>query len=142
MLCALCSTVFHGAEHVALGTSAAVKVLTRGDERAKGRFLREAKLLARMKSKSFPRFFAYGEANGRAYLAMELLEPGDMPSGDKAVARFMLKVCDAVAELHSHGLVHRGVARHPVGVEDQDHVPARDAAVIAQDVHELLPGGL
>ena len=97
------------AEHVALGTSAAVKVLTRGDERAKGRFLREAKLLARMKSKSFPRFFAYGEANGRAYLAMELLEPGELPSGDRAVANFLLKVCDAVGELHGLGYIHRDI---------------------------------
>ena len=51
------------AEHVALGTPAAVKVLMRNDERAKERFAREAKMLAKMKSKSFPRFFAYGETN-------------------------------------------------------------------------------
>ena len=38
------------AEHVTLGTPAAVKVLVRGDERAKTRFLREAKLLAGLKS--------------------------------------------------------------------------------------------
>ena len=52
------------AEHVTLGTPAAVKVLIRDEERAKERFMREAKLLAKMKSKSFPRFFAYGEASG------------------------------------------------------------------------------
>jgi serine/threonine-protein kinase len=95
------------AEHVALGTPAAVKVLTREEERAKERFAREAKLLAEMKSKAFPRFFAYGEANGVPYLAMELLEPGDLPTGDRAVAKFMLKVCDAVGELHALGYVHR-----------------------------------
>ena len=97
------------AEHAALGTPVAVKVLVRDEERARARFEREAKLLAELKSESFPRFYGYGEANGVPYIAMELLEPGDMPSGDKAVARFMLKVCDAVAELHSHGLVHRDI---------------------------------
>ncbi len=80
------------AEHVTLGTPAAVKVLIRDDERAKIRFEREARLLAKLKSSSFPRFFAYGVINpptpsggvinGSAYLAMELLEPGELPTGD------------------------------------------------------------
>ncbi len=97
------------AEHTTLGTSAAVKVLMREDERAKARFAREAKLLANLKSDAFPHFYAYGEANGTAYLAMELLEPGDLPTGDKAIAQFLLKVCDAVSELHAHGYVHRDI---------------------------------
>ena len=97
------------AEHAALGTPAAVKVLARDDDRARARFEREAKLLSRMKSASYPRFFAYGKDKGAQYLAMELLEPGDMPAGDRAVAQFMLRVCDAVAELHAQGLVHRDV---------------------------------
>jgi len=97
------------AEHVALGTSAAVKVLVRDDNRAKARFEREARLLSQMKSASYPRFFAYGKDKGAQYLAMELLEPGDMPTGDRAVARFMLNVSGAVAELHAHGYVHRDI---------------------------------
>jgi len=97
------------AEHVSLGTSAAVKVLMREEERAKKRFAREAELLAKMKSEAFPRFFAYGEANAAPYLAMELLEPGELPSGDRNVARFLLSVCDAVAELHSRGYIHRDI---------------------------------
>ena len=97
------------AEHATLGTPAAVKVLMREDEHAQVRFSREARLLAKLKSDAFPRFFAYGEANGHPYLAMELLEPGNLPTGDRAIARFLLKVCDAVAELHAQGLVHRDV---------------------------------
>ena len=97
------------AEHASLGTPAAVKVLMREDERAKERFAREAKLLASLKSDAFPRFFAYGEANGHPYLAMELLEPGELPTGERAIALFLLKVCDAVSELHAHGYVHRDI---------------------------------
>ena len=97
------------AEHSTLGTPAAVKVLMRVEERAKARFIREAKLLSSLKSTAFPHFFAYGEANGHPYLAMELLEPGDLPTGDKAIAHFLLKVCDAVAELHARGFVHRDI---------------------------------
>ncbi|MBO4709857.1 MAG: serine/threonine protein kinase [Kiritimatiellae bacterium] len=97
------------AEHVSLGTSAALKVLARDEPRAKERFVREAKLLSELKSTSFPQFYSYGEANGCTYLAMELLEPGDLPAGDRNVARFLLSVCDAVAELHSRGYIHRDI---------------------------------
>ncbi len=97
------------AEHAALGTPAAVKVLVRDEPRARARFEREARTLAALKSSAFPRFYAYGEANGTRYCAMELLEPGDLPKGDKAVADFMLAICAAVGELHAHGLVHRDI---------------------------------
>ena len=97
------------AEHTTLGTPAAVKVLMRDDERAKARFAREARMLAALRSDAFPRFFAYGEANGHPYLAMELLEPGDLPTDERAIARFLLKVCDAVAELHTLGYIHRDI---------------------------------
>ena len=97
------------AVHVSLGTSAAVKVLIRDEPRARERFVREAKLLSELKSASFPQFFEYGEANGSFYLVMELLEPGDLPSGDREVAHFMRQVCDAVAELHARGIVHRDI---------------------------------
>lgn len=97
------------AEHIALGTSAAVKVLVRDEPRAKERFAREAKQLSELKSKSFPQFYSYGEANGCPYLAMELLEPGELPTGDKNAARFLLSICDAVAELHSRGYIHRDI---------------------------------
>ena len=95
--------------HVSLGTSAALKVLVRDEPRARGRFEREAKLLSELKSASFPQFFEYGEANGSFYLVMELLEPGDLPSEDRDVARFLRQVCDAVAELHARGIVHRDI---------------------------------
>ena len=97
------------AVHVSLGTSAAVKVLVRDEPRARERFEREVKLLSELKSASFPQFFEYGEANGSFYLVMELLEPGDLPSGDREVARFLRQVCDAVAELHARGIVHRDI---------------------------------
>ena len=97
------------AVHVSLGTSAAVKVLVRDESRARERFVREARLLSELKSASFPQFYEYGEANGFFYLVMELLEPGDMPSGDEEVARFLRQVCDAVAELHARGFVHRDI---------------------------------
>ena len=66
-------------------------------------------MLAQLKSSAFPRFYAYGEANGALYLAMELLDPGELPAGDRATAKFMLNVCEAVGELHALGFVHRDI---------------------------------
>ena len=96
------------AEHVVLGTSAAVKVLSEPlTDSRKARFLREAKLLAELKSPSFPSFHGYGEANGRPYIVEELLEPGELPKGDRPRAKYLLALCDGLKALHAKGVVHR-----------------------------------
>lgn len=97
------------AEHTVLGTPAAVKVLMCEDEKSHKRFEREAKLLSELKSLLFPRFYSYGDANGVAYFAMELLEPGDLPKSEKAIVEFLGKVSEGVAELHAKGYIHRDI---------------------------------
>ena len=96
------------AEHVTLGTAAALKVLAEPlTDSRKARFLREAKLLAELKSPSFPAFHGYGEANGRPHLVEELLEPGELPTGDGPRAKYLLALCNGLKELHARGVVHR-----------------------------------
>ena len=87
----------------------AVKVLMRGDDTAQERFRREIALLADTGCAALPRFYGAGKHCGRSFLATELLEPADLPSYDAAIARFLLGVCDGVAELHSRGYVHRDI---------------------------------
>ena len=126
------------AVHVSLGTPAAVKVLVRDEPRARARFVREASLLAELKSASFPQFYEYGEANGFFYLVMELLEPGDLPTGDREVARFLRQVCDAVAELHACGIVHRDIKPSNIlwriGRARTPAAPQRDAVPVLADL--------
>ena len=122
------------AVHVSLGTSAALKVLVRNESRDRERFVREARLLSELKSASFPQFFEYGDANGYAYLVMELLEPGNLPSGDRDVARFLRQVCDAVAELHARGIVHRDIKPSNIlwrTVVGRDHRARRTGRAVA-----------
>ena len=134
------SAEVYRAVHVALGMSAAVKVLVRDEPRARERFMREAKLLSELKSASFPQFLEYGEANGLPYLVMELLEPDDLPSGDRDVALFLRQVCEAVAELHVRGIVHRDIKPcnilwRTVGASvPRDHVPVLADLGLAKDV--------
>lgn len=95
------------AEHVILKTPSAVKVLfADATETRRERFVREAKLLAELKSAAFPRFLAYGEAAGRPYLVEELLEPQDLPDTDLGVARYLMALCRGLGELHGRGIVH------------------------------------
>ena len=110
------------AEHVRLGTVVALKILVKDSQSAAQRFAMEAKVLSESCCAAFPRFFGYGEANGRLYLAQELLEPLDLPSRGRSVAAFLLKVCEAVGELHRMGFVHRdikpmNIMRRPVSGE-------------------------
>ncbi len=92
------------AEHVRLGTPAAVKI---GPLAKTARFMREARLLAELTSSTFPRFLGYGEAHERVYLVEELLEPGELPGEDRAVADYLRRLCVGLAELHARGIVHR-----------------------------------
>ncbi|MBR4172171.1 MAG: SUMF1/EgtB/PvdO family nonheme iron enzyme [Kiritimatiellae bacterium] len=97
------------AENTVSGVSAAVKVLFRTEESARERFRQEAKLLSRLQSDAFPRFYSFGETNGSLYLAMELLDPGELPTQEREIASFLLQICNAVSELHAKGFVHRDI---------------------------------
>ncbi|MBQ5530613.1 MAG: serine/threonine protein kinase [Kiritimatiellae bacterium] len=97
------------AEHRLLKMPVALKVLYRGDEAGKARFAREAEILANNQCPGFPRFFSYGEADGRLYLATELLEERPLPSKEGEIAKFIQQVASAVGELHKLGYVHRDI---------------------------------
>ena len=96
------------AEHLMLGTPAAIKVLSEPlTASRRARFLREAKLLAELKLPAFPAFHGYGEINDRPYIVEELLEPGELPIGDGPRAKYLLAICDGLKALHAKGIVHR-----------------------------------
>ena len=99
----------YSAKHSDLGFVAAIKILSRDDRVAKDRFQREAQVFAENPMPVFPRFFGYGQINGRPYMVIELLEHLPLPSTDRAVAQYLLKVCVGVGLLHSLGLVHRDI---------------------------------
>lgn len=100
--------VYRGA-HRRLKTPVAVKILHRGDAAGRARFEREAEILANHPCRGFPRFFAYGEAEGHPYLVTELLEERPLPSEERNIAEFIRQVASAVGELHKLGYVHRDI---------------------------------
>ena len=103
-----CGEVY-SAKHSALDIVAAIKILSRDDQVAKDRFQREAQVFAENPMPVFPRFFGYGQINGRPYMVIELLEHLPLPSTDRAVAQYLLKISIGVGRLHTLGLVHRDI---------------------------------
>ena len=103
-----CGEVY-SAKHEKLDSMAAVKILRKDTPSMRTRFEREAQILAQKRYREFPQFIAYGEYEGRPYLVEELLVPLDLPSSDKEVAAFLIKVATAVGRLHGMGFIHRDI---------------------------------
>jgi serine/threonine-protein kinase len=109
------------AHNIQLDEPVAIKVLREDvqlDDEHVERFLREAKAAVRLKSEHVARIRDVGTLeNGRPYMVMELLEGVDLGKllrdvGSIEPARaveLLLQTCDAMAEAHANGIVHRDI---------------------------------
>ena len=105
-----CGIVYRGSD-LELDRPVAVKVLKRSEAGpdARERFLREARLTARVEHPNVVRVLASGEHEGRPFYVMPLLE-GRPPAGPMppAAARAVVaKLASALAAAHARGVVHR-----------------------------------
>ncbi len=109
------------ATHVELLETRAIKFMLPsqfGDAEAVERFLREARASSRLKSEHVAKVFDVGRLEtGAPYMVMEYLEGqdlgariqrrGPLPVPDAAL--YVLQACEALAEAHAAGIVHRDV---------------------------------
>jgi serine/threonine-protein kinase len=107
------------AMHLALGHRVAVKLLRAEVAQApecKARFLREARVAARLPPEHVVQVFDVGETKeGVPYLVMELLTGRDLaqdlamrgPLPIQEAVDYVLQACEGIAEAHAVGLVHR-----------------------------------
>lgn len=104
--------------HVILNQPVAIKVMLDGtmrDPSLRDRFLREARILAQVRSPSIASIFDAGLLpDGTLYLVMELLEGEDLerslragPMTLAAASKVVSEVCEGLAEAHEKGIVHR-----------------------------------
>jgi TolB-like protein/predicted Ser/Thr protein kinase len=111
--------VVYRAEDVKLGREVALKFLpaewTR-DEEARSRFLREARAAAALNHPSICTVHEIDEADGRIFIAMELIEGGDLkarlasgPISLEKALTIAAEIADALEEAHAKGIVHRDV---------------------------------
>jgi len=89
-----------------------------GNEEAVERFLREARSAVRLKSEHAARVLDVGTLeSGAPYMVMEYLEGSDLsvvleergPLPVEEAADYIVQACEAVAEAHAAGIVHRDI---------------------------------
>ncbi len=107
------------ATHVELHQLVAIKILSESaTTESTARFIREAKLAARLKSEHVVRVLDAGQLDtGEAFIAMEYLEGKDLQALCRERGAFpvqeacdyVLQACEGLAEAHAAGMVHRDV---------------------------------
>ena len=111
-------TVYH-ALLPSTGLEVALKVLSAkiaSDASFLTRFRREADVGLKLDHPSIIHTFDVGEDKGSHFMALELVEGGDLegrvksaPLPEKDALRIMIEICNALQYAHEHGVVHRDI---------------------------------
>ncbi len=112
--------VVYRAQDSAIGRPVALKMLNAefgGEQELVQRFMREAETIGRLSHPNIVTVFDMGDAEGRLYMAMELLEGEDMRSLIERRApialvdrvRILGQISEGLAYAHSRGVVHRDI---------------------------------
>jgi predicted Ser/Thr protein kinase len=109
--------VLHLALDPAIDRLVALKVLRVDQPEIRERFLREARLAARLQHPNIVTIFDVGEHDGQPFIAMEYISGetlGEMIARRAALAptrklELIIEACRGLAYAHRHGIVHRDV---------------------------------
>src|SRR5207253_1878488 len=136
------TSVVYRAEHVRLGRSAALKLLTPsvGEADFAERFLRESQLAASIDHPSIVPVYDAGENDGLLYIAMACVDGSDLKSliaeDGKLPVRRALRIVgqigSALDAAHARGLVHRDVKPANILVGAGDRAYLSDFGVVKE----------
>lgn len=112
-------SVYLGWEH-GLERHVAIKMLDEGragDADARGRFRREARVMAQLAHPNIVPVLAWGEVEGACWYAMPYLESGTLAArlaergriAPEVARELLVQLADAVAFAHAHGVIHRDI---------------------------------
>ncbi len=147
--------VVYLADDSELGRPVAIKLLADNlaeDADFRARFLREARLAARLNHPHIVQVFDIGEHDGRPFIVMEYV-PGGTLAGELARARRLaaervtevaLECCAGLACAHAAGLVHRDIKPENVLVADGGTVKISDFGIAraADEARLTLTGSI
>jgi serine/threonine-protein kinase len=136
------SSVVYRAEHVKLGRTAALKLLTPalGEPERQERFLRESRLAASLDHPNIVPVYDAGEENGHLYIAMACIEGRDLKAllvqeGKlplRRALRIVSQIASALDAAHARGLVHRDVKPENILVGAGDRAYLSDFGVVKE----------
>jgi serine/threonine protein kinase len=136
------TSVVYRAEHVRLGRTAALKLLTPqlGESDFRDRFLRESKLAASLDHPNIVPVYDAGEADDVLYIAMAcvdgsdlkalLVEEGRLPL--RRALRIVSQIASALDAAHARGLVHRDVKPANILIGPNDRALLSDFGVVKE----------
>lgn len=134
--------VVYVAEDSRFGRRVAIKIPHAGRDEShyRSRFLREARAVSRLNHRNIAAVYDMGETDdGRPYIVMELVSGqtlGDVLAGPGlSVARsveVIREVAEALAEAHSHNIIHRDVKPSNVIIGDKGDVKVLDFGLAKQ----------
>ncbi len=139
--------VVYRARDERLGRAIALKVLPaekQADETARARLLREARAASALNHPHICHIYEVGEAEGQAYIAMELVEgqplntriPAEGMPAD-VVLRYGAQVADALAHAHERKIVHRDLKTANVVITPEGRAKVLDFGLAKQMDEEL-----
>lgn len=134
--------VVYVAEDTRFGRRVAIKIPHAGKDEShyRSRFLREARAVSKLNHRNIATVYDMGETDdGRPYIVMELVSGqtlGDVLAGPGlSVARaveVIREVAEALAEAHSHNIIHRDVKPSNVIIGDKGEVKVLDFGLAKQ----------
>src|SRR5262245_29197678 len=125
------------ADDLKLGQPVALKFLTPGLERAKGRldrFLNEVRLALKVTHPNVCRVYDIGDAEGLHFISMEYVDGDDLASLLRRIERFSRErairvarqICAGLAAAHDQGILHRDLKPANIMIDGRGQVKITD----------------